>query len=619
MIDFQSTKNHNLKMKYLILPYLLICCLLCTNCKNKNDKLATLSVPKWEKLTLNFNGPPTAELATENPFLDYRLNVSFTHQNKSIRIPGFYAADGNAAETSADSGPVWKVHFRPDLEGTWNYKVSFRKGKDIALSEDPGAGIPEGIDGKTGVIEVTKNPDSEGRLIYTGKRYLQYAESGRYFIKGGAGSPENVLGYKDIDGTVRGKSPEEKKGESTANKELHHFEKHLKDWKSGDPTWQNGKGKSLIGGLNYLASKGLNSLYFLTMNIEGDGKDVYPYTSYDERLRFDCSKLDQWEIVFDHMDHLGIMLHVVLQETENELMLDGGDTKYERKLYLREMIARFAHHPRLMWNIGEENGPVHWQPEGQNTAQQKAMVQYTKTQDPYKNLTVIHSHSDKKTRDKLFNPLLGFETLDGMSMQVANKSKIHEVTKQWLKASAETNPQWVMTIDEIGPWWRGVDPDDRVDNNQDTVRAEALWGNLMAGGAGAEWYFGAKNHSNDLSCEDWRTRDRMWTYTANAVRFFQKYIPFHEMKSHDELIEGSEGYCFAKEGTVYVIYLPYGGMTTINLKNAKGNYSVQWYNPRTGAELENGSVKQLTGGKLISIKNPPNDFKKDWVILIKKI
>ena len=604
--------------KYL-LCYLLLSSLLWSSCKDTSDKNTTLTVPKWEKLTLKFDGPSTAELGKENPFLDYRLNVTFTHSKKSITIPGFYAADGDAAETSADSGSVWKVHFRPDLEGTWKYKVFFRKGKDIAVSDDPTAGDAGNLNGKTGLVEVTKNPTAEGRLIYTGKPYLQFAESGRYFIKGGAGSPENVLGFEGIDGTVRGTSPEERKGEAKANNELHLFEKHLKDWKNGDPTWQGGKGKALIGGLNYLASKGLNSLYFLTMNIDGDGKDVYPYTSYDERLRFDCSKLDQWEIIFDHMDQLGIMLHVVLQETENELMLDGGDTEYERKLYLREMIARFAHHPKLMWNMGEENGPVHWRPEGQSTAQQKAMVQYTKTNDPYKNLAVIHSHSDKETRDKLFDPLLGFETLDGMSMQVKHKSRIHNVTKQWLKASAESNRQWVMSIDEIGPWWRGVDPDDRVDNNQDTVRAEALWGNLMAGGAGAEWYFGAKNHSNDLSCEDWRTRDRMWTYTSNAVKFFQKHIPFHEMKSQDELIKGSEGYCFAKEGTTYVVYLLYGGTSTIDLKNAKGNYSVQWYNPRTGAELENGSVKKLEGGKIVSIGNPPSDPDKDWAILINKI
>ena len=53
----------------------------------------------------------------------------------------------------------------------------------------------------------------------------------------------------------------------------------------------------------------MNSVYFMAMNVEGDGKDVWPWTSDAERYRFDCSKLAQWEIVFSHMDRCGIMLH----------------------------------------------------------------------------------------------------------------------------------------------------------------------------------------------------------------------------------------------------------------------------------------------------------------------
>ncbi len=601
--------------KYFIIISILFC-IFFASCQNTST---VLEVKKWEKLTLSFEGPSTNELAENNPFLNYRLMVKFTHANKTITIPGFYAADGNAAETSSDSGNIWKVHFRPDQEGEWTYEVFFKKGKDIAIADENVVGESTDFDGEVGNIKVLSNPNADGRLQYTGKRYLQFAESGKYFLKGGADSPENLLGYIDFDGTIRGKAPEERKGEATANTKLHEYKKHLQDWKNGDPTWKNGKGKTIIGALNYLASKGINSIYFLTMNIDGDGKDVYPFTSYEERLRFDCSKLAQWEIVFDHMDRLGLMQHFVFQETENELMQDGGDTKYERKIYLREMIARFAHHPRITWNMGEENGPVYWRPEGQNTAQQKAMLSYVKKNDPYKNFSVIHSHSEKPTRDELFTPLLGFKFLDGMSMQVANKSDIHHVTKQWIKSSADAKRQWVMSIDEIGPWWRGVDPDDRVDNNQDTVRAEALWGNLMAGGAGAEWYFGAKNHNNDLACEDWRTRDRMWDYTTHAVNFFQQYIPFYEMENHNEWIKTQhEGYCFAKAGEVYVVYLLYGGTGMINLEGQAGEFKVQWYNPRNGNALQNGSITSVKGGSMVDFGNPPEDADKDWAVLIQR-
>ena len=62
---------------------------------------------------LNFQGLKLSELAANNPFLDYRLDVIFTNGDKTYTIPGFYAADGNAAETSGDSGNIWQVRFTP--------------------------------------------------------------------------------------------------------------------------------------------------------------------------------------------------------------------------------------------------------------------------------------------------------------------------------------------------------------------------------------------------------------------------------------------------------------------------------------------------------------------------
>ena len=48
----------------------------------------------------------------------------------------------------------------------------------------------------------------------------------------------------------------------------------------GDPTWGDGKGKAIIGAVNYLASKGMNAVSFLTFNIEGDDRNVFLYTDY---------------------------------------------------------------------------------------------------------------------------------------------------------------------------------------------------------------------------------------------------------------------------------------------------------------------------------------------------
>mgnify|MGYP001388129186 CR=1 FL=1 len=80
----------------------------------------------------------------------------------------------------------------------------------------------------------------------------------------------------------------------------------------------DGKGKGLIGALNYLSDKGCNTFSFLTYNAGGDGDNVWPFIARDDKLHYDCSKLDQWGIVFDHAQAKGLYLHFKMQEQEND-------------------------------------------------------------------------------------------------------------------------------------------------------------------------------------------------------------------------------------------------------------------------------------------------------------
>jgi hypothetical protein len=564
---------------------------------------------KWHTITITFAGPSSSEDAEPNPFLDYRLNVTFTKGKKRYVVPGYYAADGDSAETSATSGNKWRVHFLPDEEGNWSFRGSFRTGRDIALSSDPAVGRPTPFDGVTGKFMVGPT-DKRGRdfrgkglLKYVGKRYLQFAETGEYFLKGGADSPENFLAYADFDGTYD-TAELKREGEAAGEKFIHCYGPHVQDWKSGDPTWRNGKGKGMIGALNYLASKGMNSVYFIPYNIDGgDGKDVWPWTSPKEKYRFDCSKLNQWEIVFSHMDKLGLMLHIITQETENDQGLDGGELGRQRKLYYRELIARFGHHLALVWNLGEENTNT--------TSQRKAFCRYIKDLDPYDHPVVMHTFPGKY--EECYEPLLGYEYFDGSSLQT---NDTHKQTVKWIDRSASAGRQWFVSLDEIGPAHTGVKPD--KDNYwHDEVRNKHLWGHLMAGGAGVEWYFGYKFAHNDLNCEDWRSREHMWELTGYALEFFHNYLPFTEMSHHDELTLAKDDYCFAKPGEIYAIYLPAGGSTHLDLGNNSTGFSVQWYNPRAGGPLRTGSVAEVKGSGSVAIGHPPQDSNKDWVALIK--
>ena len=64
------------------------------------------SLKKWHKVTLTFTGPETSETDEYNPFTNYRLDVIFTHieSGETCKVPGYFAANGNAGETSATTG-----------------------------------------------------------------------------------------------------------------------------------------------------------------------------------------------------------------------------------------------------------------------------------------------------------------------------------------------------------------------------------------------------------------------------------------------------------------------------------------------------------------------------------
>jgi hypothetical protein len=604
-------------------PILIVLALYAFSCQTTTYSDVTVQgeLKQWHKITLLVNGPQTSEFAEVNPFLDYKLDVTFTQGDETVTVPGFYAADGDAGNSSAREGRVWKVRFRPDRQGKWQYRVSFLKGKNIAVLDMDMDARPVGPDGTEGILEIGPTDATgadfraRGRIINGGRGYFRFQGTEGLWIKNGADSPENFLAYEDFDQTLRFSLKNEiREGEADPQMKLHAYEPHIRDWKEGDPTWQEGKGKGIIGAVNYLQSAGVNSIYMLMMNIMGDGNDVWPYSDHNERYRFDCSKLDQWEVVFDHMEGLGIMAHFVLQETENECLLDAGYTDVQRRVYLRELVARFGHHLGVTWNIGEENGPTDWSPIGQTDQQKKDMAAYLRALDPWPCNVVLHTHSDDMHQDAYLDPMLGTGTIDGPSMQVGNPARVHERILKWVEASQLSGERWVVNLDEIGPAGKGVMPDSE-DANHDTIRKECLWGALLAGGAGVEWYCGYRFAHNDLNLEDFRSRDNWWKQSTIATAFLRDF-PLEEMSCRDDLVDSPGAYCLAKEEVVYLVYLPAGAPARLQI-NGPGPLNITWFNPRTGGELQQGSVPVIQGSGDYDLGRPPSDQDLDWVVVVR--
>jgi hypothetical protein len=559
---------------------------------------------KWHPITISFTGPSTTETnSSPSPFLDYRLQVSFTSPSgKSFEVPGFYDGDGNGGS----SGSVWKVRFNPDESGTWGYKASFRQGTNVAIDTSATAGSPTSFDGASGTFDIAARDSaapgflSQGLLEYANGHYLKFRD-GSYYLKGGADSPENWLGYAGFDNTPTAK---------------HSFSPHVQDWQTGDPIFNPSSadgGKGFIGALNYLSSQGINSIYFLPMNIGGDGRDSSPYVSVsnwggstaNDNYHFDVSKLGQWEQAFAHAQKKGIMLHFVLNEAEqaNKQELDGGSLGSERKLYYREMIARFGHHNALQWNISEE----YESPYNLGTENVKSFAGYIQSVDPYDHPVTVHNYIDP---DTTWTPFLGDSRFSLTSFQyVESYAGYGAEVEEWRSKTAQAGRPLPIGMDEVIT---------ATTTNAADMRRGVLWPTYLSGG-NLEWYIG----SEDQSLEDFRRYGELWAYTRHARTFMEDNLPFWEMQPQDGLLLGESsdyggGQVFTKASEVYAVYLPNASSTgTLDLSGASGSFQKRWYNPRSGAF--EGSTQAVSGGTITSLGAPPSSTSSDWVVLIEAI
>jgi hypothetical protein len=304
--------------------------------------------------------------------------------------------------------------------------------------------------------------------------------------------------------------------------------------------------------------------------------------------------------------------------------LDCGDTGRERRLYLRELVARFGYELALNWNMGEENT--------QTAAQQRAMAQYIHDVDPYDHIVVLHTFPQQQ--EDVYQPHLGQTLLNGLSLQ-NSWNAAHQMTTRWVRGSAAAGVPWVVANDEQGSASTGVPPDPGYpgftgkDHQGNTVqslhdiRKLTLWGNLMGGGAGVEYYFGYVLPDNDLTLENFRSRAQSWDYARIALGLFRdEKIPFWEMTNADLLVGNPTNdnsiFCLAKAGEVYLVYLPNGGSAGLDLTGVTGEFNVSWFDPRSGGALKRGSVSSVTAGGKAALGMPPSTPHEDWLVVIRR-
>ncbi len=644
-----------------------------------------VSGTQYDTVTLDFDGDaafsetdgradPNAAAGGVNPFLDRALDVTFTHaeSGRTYTVPGFFDGDGAGGST----GQVFRARFTPDAPGQWTYQARLQSGRNVAIGEAGGGNVTGGsfTNGFTnGTLTVAPPPadaqgfHATGRLLYDAdgtdlsKHYLRF-QNGDRFLKGGTDSPENLLGYRGFDNT-----------QTTGSGNLHSYAPHAGDYQGDGPSWNSpdvdipnapsgNDGANLIGAVNYLASHHVNSVYFLPMNIGGDGKDTHPFANIstpaqlsgdasNDNVHYDLSKLAQWEQIFSHAQDKGILLHVVLNEAEakNKRELDNAQLGPERKLFYREMVARFGHHNALQWNISEEyNRDLDL-----GEARVKQFAQYISDLDTYDHPLTVHNGnfggfgkgqpgaSNVGQRNEV-EPFLGNDNFDLTSYQNYDERGIGDEVEYFRARSRIKGRPIAVMVDE---------PESlnslKSDGNFDRVRKEMIWDIYLSGGS-AEWFVRDK----DQTLEDFSEFEQVWDETYHARKFLEQNTPFWEMDSiiltpndtpspdddyisADTLLRGEDSglggaEVFYKPGEVYAIYFPDGsnddntnaggGDTSPELDltgYADRTFTLRWYNPRTGEFV--GESATLTGGGWTPLGATPDGFgnTNDWAALVR--
>jgi hypothetical protein len=109
-----------------------------------------------------------------------------------------------------------------------------------------------------------------------------------------------------------------------------------------------------------------------------------------------------------------------------------------------------------------------------------------------------------------------------------------------------------------------------------------------------------------LGAEDYTASDPVWEDIRKNLGYARDYALRLDLKSavpHGDLVLSENiGYCLAKPGSQYLVYLPTGGSVTLDLSAVTGSLSVEWLNPATGVITQAGTV---AGGSSVTVPAAP--------------
>jgi hypothetical protein len=633
-----------------------------------------------DKITLGFEGPFASETGTtqrrseyyrpSSTFADYRLDVLFTTtidmtdkqqpgQPVSYNIPGFYSGVGDSANTNMSSGSVWLCHFRPPVPGIYNWTASFVKGMNVAqnLGTGDSAKYMDGVSGTFVVAsstiaagdtstadidmggiatsnDLTLTSKTDRLLVHqqaSGRNVYQFANSDKKFIKVGMGSHLiNVLAKcSHQDGIISGNVS------SIDAKAASHYDSYYIE---GNPTFAGGQGKCSIGAVNYIANQTINTITISTLDVDDDvhpfvsdifidGGDVETATAM-RYMFYDVSRLAQWDIILDWVESKGLAINMLLysqnDDDDEDYLYDPYDAKngalYDtRRLYYREMIARFSHHTKITWII-----------RGMNAKDVTERSKYIRSVDPYQNPILVGI-----SVDDMATSLQRIPTINGVSVSFPTYMKdIRSFTNDDKISSSISNlisATVGLTSKAIIEYVTMVDT--TVHKDTDSIRQQLIWTTVMGSGIGLSGGFsfnfvdidGERDNTKLISVSLDQLRIATSEFWLNATS-----ISYWDMRNSNTRVSAGSFCLSERGGNIFVVYKKLGE-STINLvldPKLDVDYSILWYDPRIGGKLLPGSVPEValsnssildtagTVSTIVSLGKPPSKTTEDWIAVV---
>jgi hypothetical protein len=517
----------------------------------------------------------------ENPFRNAALVGEFVSPSgKKIVVDGFY-----------DGGETWRLRIAPGEEGEWSYLL---RGEGVEIHE-------------RGKLRCTK-PSGHG---FIGKH------------------PDNPYAFAYADGTPF--------------------------FPMGDTCYGLFDDSPITPALRqeYLMARRAQRFNFVRMTVghsEARAASDAAYWAWGgtpqkpDLARFNPAFFRAFDDLMHQLRKSGMNVELLLLNFYRRPFTDTRLwTQAHERQWLRYLIARYGAFDNIfLWTIANE---YETHPDGQyrldfpgDVDWAKDTARFIKTKDAHRHLITVHPVVSASRRGD--NPRAPFDSpwrigeffgeevaIDVLSQQTGQHGEgtvWDEKLQCWtgdsatLVASVHADRRFkkpVLNTENGYEYLRG-DPTSRKQvHHTDKVRRSA-WRIVCAGGYIAAGFHGTIGHSDVWNRIDapnhysFRVRDEGAATQLGILHEFFTALPYWRMQPFNGVT--GDAVSLAEASKTYVIYLPHGGATTLDLTRASGTFTANWFNPRTG---KSGGEFSVAGEAKQKLEAPDSE---DWIVLLQR-